>query len=86
MVMEITTTVTIRIGGIKLNTKATHRPKEASVSVEKVICCCDEPAPLLAFGELGGGEDRRDGGGSARWRPDLAVPERHTKLNALVCA
>ena len=85
MVMEIITTVTIRIGGIKLNTKTTRRLKQASVSVEKVICCCDEPAPLLAFGELGGGEDRKDGGGSARWQPDLAVPELKAKLNASVC-
>lgn len=75
MVMEIITTVTIRIGGIELNTKTPRRPKQASVSVEKVICCCDEPAPLLAFGELRGGEDGKDGGGLARWRPDLAVPE-----------
>lgn len=48
--MEIITTVTIRIGGIMLNTKTTRQPKQASVSVEKVICGCDEPVPLLAFG------------------------------------
>lgn len=81
--MEITT-VTIRIGGIELNTMTVRRPKEASVSVEKVICCCDKPMPLLAFGELGGEADRRDGGGSARWQPDLALPELKAKLNALV--
>lgn len=85
MVMETMTTVTIRIGGIELNTKTVCRPKQASVSVEEVICCCDEPVPLLAFGELGGGEDRRDRGGSAHWWPDLAVPELKAKLSALVC-
>lgn len=55
--------MTIRIGGIELNTKTMCRLKQASVSVEKVICSCDEPAPLPAFEELGGGGDRRDGGG-----------------------
>lgn len=81
--MEITT-VTIRIGGIELNTRTMRRPKEASVSVEKVTGCCDKPVPLLAFGELGGGADRRDGGGSACWRPDLALPELKAKLDASV--
>lgn len=55
--------VTIRIRGIQVNTKTMCQLKQASVSVEKVICSCDEPAPLPAFGELGGGGDRRDGGG-----------------------
>lgn len=83
--MEIITTVIIRIGGIELSTKPTSQLKQASVSVEKVICCCDEPAPLLALGELGGGEYRRDGVGSARWRLDLVVPELKAKLSALEC-
>lgn len=83
--MEIITTVTIRIGGIELNAKTTGQRKQASVSVEKGICFCDEPVPLLAFGELGGGEDRRDGGGSVCWWPVLAVSELMAKLDALVC-
>lgn len=82
--MEIIT-VTIRIGGIQLNTKTMCRLKQASVSVEEVICSCDEPAPLPAFGELEGGGDRRDGGGSVRWWPDLAVPELKAKCDALLC-
>lgn len=44
--------VTIRIRGIQVNTKTMCQLKQASVSVEKVICSCDEPAPLPAFGEL----------------------------------
>ena len=52
--------------------------------MEKVICCCDEPVPVLAFGELGRA-DRRDGGVSAHCWLDLAVPELKAKLNALVC-
>lgn len=63
-VIEIITTVTIRIGGIKLNTKTLCWLKQASVSVEKSHCSCDEPAPLPAFGELGGGGDRGERGGS----------------------
>lgn len=59
--------------------------KQASVSVEKVICSCDEPAPLPAFEELAGGRGRRDGGGSVSWWPDLAVPEPKAKFDALVC-
>lgn len=81
--MEIITTVTIRIGGLELNTKTMCWLKQASVSVEKVICSCDEPAPLPAFGELGGGGDRRDGGGSVH--TDLAVPGLKAKFDALVC-
>lgn len=48
--MEIITTVMIRIGGTELGTKPMSQLKQASVSVEKVSCCCDEPAPLLALG------------------------------------
>lgn len=78
-----TTTVTIRVGGIELNTKTKHQLKQASVSVEKVICCCDEPVPVLAFGELGGGEGRKDGGGSACWQPDLAAEGKARCLDVL---
>lgn len=49
--MEIIT-VAIRIAGIELNTKTMCWLKQASVSVEKVICSCDEAAALPAFGEL----------------------------------
>lgn len=63
--MEIITTVTIRIGGIKLNTKSLRQLKQASVFLEKVIW--DEPVLLLAFGELRGGEGRRDRGGLEQW-------------------
>lgn len=59
--MEIITTVLIRIAGIELNTKTMCWMKQASVSVEKVICSCDEAAALPAFGGLGEG-DRRDRG------------------------
>lgn len=55
--MEIMAAVTIRRGGIELSSETTRRLKQTSVSVEKVICCCDEPLPLLALGELEGREE-----------------------------
>lgn len=61
-VVEIIMAVTITREGTELNTKTARRPKQTSVSVEKVFCCCDEPVPLLAFRELGGGEKREKEG------------------------
>lgn len=70
MVMEIITTVTIRIGGIELNTKSLRQLRQASVSWRKAICW-DGPAPLLAFGELreekAGGTEVAPSNGSQTW-------------------
>lgn len=82
-VTEIIAAVTITREGTELNTKTTRRLKQTSVSVEKVFCCCDEPVPLLAFRELGGGEkrERRDGVAQLTAGQAWLKPKPH----ALVC-